>query len=116
MFPNATRDKTGKFGGVNEFLDPLNLPEELVSYSDGGLANSRDQFVRLPGKLLHPNFHVLASSTGLPRVLDLTVVEFKSKRNVVTTIIHAGNDIVADTYQWPADSVVPVNPLKGFVL
>ena len=66
------------FEGVNEAIDRLKLPDQLVPTSIGGFATDQGEFQRLLGKKL-----VNATSTNLGAILCIKQLEFKNEKVVV---------------------------------
>jgi len=66
------------FEGVNDAIDRIKLPSELVPTSLGGWYTEKNEFERIKGKRL-----VTSSSTNLGSILCIKQLEFKNEKVVV---------------------------------
>jgi len=86
------------FGGVNDSVDEIKMPGELVRRSNGGRYTGRGEFERIPGK------QVMSTSTAWGVLLGLRQIEFQDR---MVVIIHSSNVYEAETDLFPLRSAVP---------
>lgn len=65
------------FGGCNQLIDEIKLPNNFVRWSNGGLYTERKEFERIPGKV------AVGTSSAFGSLLFLEQLDFKDKSVVL---------------------------------
>ena len=99
------RRTINEFSSINDLVDEIKMPDDLVKWAQGGYFTERKEFERLRGKLLFEN----ATTPG--RVLTIRQLDFTEQQYVVyhsSTLYRVESDLSA--LNSSITSTVPLNP------
>jgi len=63
-----------EFGSINNLVDEIKLPDNLVKWAEGGYFNEQGEFERVRGKKMY----ITDDSSSLGRVITISQIDFVS--------------------------------------
>ena len=96
-----------EFSGVNDLVDDVKLPEDLVSWAHGAFPSDKSRMQRIPGKLVN------STSTHEGMIISIHQLDFQNTNLVV---IHTSTALQTDSnLSTLLSSASTPFPLENFV-
>jgi len=79
-----------EFSGVNDLVDDVKLPEDLVSWAHGAFPSDKSRMQRIPGKLVN------STSTHEGMIISIHQLDFQDTNLVVihtSTVLQTDDDL-----------------------